>query len=101
MRCSELTGNELLEIDRNDQSISIKQIGRVTKLNPEIEKQYEESHTLFNKFTKGKPIDITPRGYRIPFYDRPPASDAFMGQTSAFPVPDNPIELGLLLEIAA
>lgn len=59
-------------------------------VNPEIERQYEEAHTLFNKFTKGKAIDITPKGYKIPFYDRPPASDAFMGQTSAFPVPDNP-----------
>jgi hypothetical protein len=61
-----------------------------TAVNPEIEQQFEQAHTLYNKFHKGKPIEINSRGYRIPFYDRPPASDAYLGEGGQFPVADNP-----------
>lgn len=61
-----------------------------TAVNPEIEQQFEQAHTLYNKFHKGKPIPLNSRGFRIPFYDRPPASDAYIGEGGQFPVADNP-----------
>src|SRR5512143_263733 len=61
-----------------------------TAVNPEIEKQFEESQTLYNRFHKGKAIQVNQRGYRIPFYDRPPASDAYFSEGGAMPVADNP-----------
>lgn len=32
----------------------------------------------YNRFHKGKAIQVNQRGYRIPFYDRPPASDSYV-----------------------
>lgn len=61
-----------------------------TAVNPEIEDQFSQARTLYNRFHKGKAIPTNGRGYRIPFYDRPPASDAFMGEGGQFPVADNP-----------
>jgi len=62
----------------------------------------EESQTLYNRFHKGKAIQVNQRGYRIPFYDRPPASDSFFSEGGAMPVADNPRQnWGRLLEIAA
>ena len=61
-----------------------------TAVNPEIEQQFEQAHTLYNRFYKGKPIELNQRGYRIPFYDRPPASDGYLGEGGQFPVADNP-----------
>lgn len=59
-------------------------------VNPEIVQQFEQARTLYNRFYKGTPKEINSRGYRIPFYDRPPASDAFSTEGGAFASPDNP-----------
>lgn len=39
---------------------------------------YEGNRKRYNKFHKGKAVQVNLRGYRIPFYDRPPASDSCM-----------------------
>jgi hypothetical protein len=61
-----------------------------TAVNPEIVQQFEQSKTLYNRFHKGAPKTTNSRGFRIPFYDRPPASDGYFGEGGQFPAADNP-----------
>lgn len=55
-----------------------------------MEQQFEQAQTLYNRFHRGSPEPINSKGFRIPFYDRPPASDAFSTEGGAFANPDNP-----------
>ena len=50
----------------------------ITSVNPEVEREFAQAPTLLNVFHKGKAKRTNSRGYRIPFYDRPPASDAYV-----------------------
>src|SRR5262245_17808736 len=59
-------------------------------VNPEVQKQFEESKQLFNRFLRGKAKKINNRGYRIANYGRPSGSDGYFGEAGALPATDNP-----------
>lgn len=59
-------------------------------VNPEIQKQFEESKQLYNRFLRGKAKKINNRGYRIANFARPSGSDGYFGEAGAMPATDNP-----------
>ena len=59
-------------------------------VNPEIQKQFEESKGLYNRYLRGKAKRINNRGYRIGSYGRPAASDGYFPEAGQLPATDNP-----------